>query len=123
LRLRGDALYLVPQILYEFWAVATRPAAVNGLGLPVAVVAAEMARFQSFFPLSFDTPAVFSEWERLVTTHQVVGKNAHDARLVAAMTVHGITHLLTFNTQDFARFMGITVLDPVTVAPPPPPTP
>jgi predicted nucleic acid-binding protein len=123
LQLRGDVLCLVPQVLYEFWAVATRPLAVNGLALPITVVAAEVTRLRSIFPLLFDTPAVFSAWEQLVTVHQVVGKNAHDARLVAAMAVHGITHLLTFNSQDFAGYRGVTALDPITVVPPSAPTP
>ena len=104
LRLRGDDPCLVPQVLYEFWVVATRPPAVNGLGLPVAAAAAELTRLKSLFPILFDTAAVYSEWERLVTTYQVSGRNAHDARLVAAMAVHGLTHLLTFNTQDFTRY-------------------
>jgi predicted nucleic acid-binding protein len=63
------------------------------------------------------------EWERLVTLHHVTGKNAHDARLVAAMVVHGITHLLTFNTADFVRFPGVMALDPASVAASSPPTP
>jgi predicted nucleic acid-binding protein len=45
-------------------------------------------------------------------THGVSGKKAHDARLVAAMTVNGITHILTFNADDFTRYTGITVLHP-----------
>jgi predicted nucleic acid-binding protein len=35
----------------------------------------------------------------------------HDARLVAAMNVHGVRRILTFNTDDFARY-GIEVLHP-----------
>jgi predicted nucleic acid-binding protein len=42
----------------------------------------------------------------------VVGKQAHDARLVAVTLVHGITHLLTFNTDDFKRYDEITVVNP-----------
>jgi predicted nucleic acid-binding protein len=118
---RGDVPCVVPQTLYEFWVVATRPSQANGLGLTVGQAAAELTRLQSLFPLLPDGPAVYPEWERLVTTHQVAGKNAHDARLVAAMAVHGITHLLTFNTPDFARYPGITALDPIAVASPPPP--
>src|SRR5947209_18222458 len=94
----GDVLCLVPQILYEFWAVATRPVAVNGLGLPVSNVAAELLRLKSIFPLLPDTASVFNKWERLVTAHPVVGKHAHDARLVAAIEVDGITHLLTLHS-------------------------
>jgi predicted nucleic acid-binding protein len=123
LRFRGDVLCLVPQVLYEYWVVATRPAAVIGLGFPVPVVAAELIRIMSFFPLLPDTATIFPEWERLVTAHHVTGKNAHDARLVVAMSVHGLTHLLTFNTADFARYPGVTALDPAVVAPPPPPVP
>lgn len=121
--MRGDVLCLVPQIFYEFWVVATRPPTVNGLGLSVAVVAAELTRLRSLFPLLSDTAAVFTEWERLVTTHQISGRNAHDARLVAAMAVHGLTHLLTFNTKDFARYPGVTAIDPAAVVPPTRPTP
>jgi predicted nucleic acid-binding protein len=118
--LRGDDPCMVPQVLYEFWVVATRPAAVNGLGLGVAQAAAEVTRLKALFPLLAETPAFYPGWERLVTTHNVAGKNAHDARLVAAMAVHGLTYLLTFNTGDFARYPGITALDPVAVAAPPP---
>jgi hypothetical protein len=49
--------------------------------------------------------------------HQVTGKNVPDARLVAAMPVHGLTHILTFYAIDFARYSSITCLDPAAVAP------
>jgi predicted nucleic acid-binding protein len=120
LQLRGDVPYLVPQVLYEFWVIATRPTAVNGLGLTVPVVTSEINRLKSIYLLVPEPFSVFNEWERLVTTHQVIGKNAHDARLVATMTVHGTTHLLTFNTRDFARYSGIVVLDPFAIAGAPP---
>lgn len=113
----GDEVCIVPQNLYEFWSVATRPIAQNGLALPVARVAGELARLKQLFPLLEDTPAVLPQWEQLVTTHAVLGRNAHDARLVAAMLVHRVTHLLTFDGGDFRRF-PITVLDPAAVAPP-----
>lgn len=109
---RGDVLFLAPQVLYEFWAAATRPNAVNGLGMSCAQAAAEMARVRALFTFSPDNEDVFLTWEQLVITHHVTGKSAHDARLVAAMMVHGISHILTFNTGDFTRYPGITVLDP-----------
>ena len=117
----GNTLHLVPQNLYEFWVVATRPVAQNGLGLSAVEAAAEIGRLRTLFPLLLDTPAILAGWEKLVITHAVLGKNAHDARLVATMFVHGLTQLLTFNTVHFARFPGITVLDPSSVAAPPTP--
>lgn len=35
-----------------------------------------------------------------------------DARIAAALTVHGITHLVTFDKGDFKRFSGINALLP-----------
>lgn len=39
----------------------------------------------------------------------------HDTRIVAAMNVHKVFKLLTFNLDDFKRFSGITVVDPVSI--------
>jgi predicted nucleic acid-binding protein len=52
------------------------------------------------------------EWRRIVVAYQVSGKSSHDARLVAAMNVHGITQVLTFNVKDFARYPGIQAIHP-----------
>jgi predicted nucleic acid-binding protein len=118
LGLRSEVLCVVPQVLYEFWVVATRPLAVNGLGLFVSETVKELARIKALFSFFADMPAVYLEWERLVAFHIVAGKDAHDARLVAATYVHGLTHLLTFNGVDFARYPGINVLDPAMIAAP-----
>jgi predicted nucleic acid-binding protein len=115
LRRRGEELCVVPQNLIEYWAVATRPVDKNGFGLTVTQASQEHRKIRRFFTLYPDTPAIFSEWENLVTTYHVAGKNAHDARLIAAMIVHRISHILTFNTDDFKRFPDITVVDPRTV--------
>jgi predicted nucleic acid-binding protein len=118
---RGDSPCLVPQVLYEFWVVATRPLASNGLGLSSVEADAEISRLETLYPLLQDSPAIYPEWKRLAATHRVLGKNAHDARLVAAMTVHGITHILTFDPGHFSRFPGIVALDPTIVVIPPSP--
>jgi hypothetical protein len=84
---------------------------------------AELTRLKAIFAFLPDTPAIYSEWEKLVVRNNITGRNSHDGRLVAAMGVHGITHLLTFNMADFARYPGITALDPAMVTLPAPPTP
>jgi predicted nucleic acid-binding protein len=115
LRLRGEALHLVPQNFFEFWVVATRPAAQNGLGMSAAEAAVEFATFRRLFTVLDDTPAILPEWEQLVSRLGVVGKTAHDARLVASMRVHGLNRLLTFNVGDFRRYPGLTVVSPSDV--------
>lgn len=112
LREEDRELCIVPQNLIEFWAVATRPTNVNGLGLTIEEVARESSLLKSLFTLQPDTSEIYSTWEQLVTKYQVRGKQVHDTRLVAAMIVHQMTHLLTFNTDDFKRFTEINAVDP-----------
>jgi predicted nucleic acid-binding protein len=112
---RADELCIVPQNCYEFWVAATRPKNVNGLGLSPTEVLSELARLKRLLVFLDETPAFYPEWDRLVNLHAIIGKNAHDTRLVAAMTVHGITHRLTFNKQNFQRFTHITVFTPTDV--------
>lgn len=112
LRNAGDTVCIVPQNLYELWTVATRPASSNGLALTPEQADRVLTRIEQLLVLIRDTPAVYDEWRRLVSGHSTSGKASHDARLVAAMNVHGIGHVLTFNTGDFKRYTGITVLDP-----------
>jgi predicted nucleic acid-binding protein len=113
---RGRDLHIVPQNLVELWVVATRPVAQNGLGLSTAEAATELMRLKSMFPLLPDTPAIYPVWERLVIQYRVSGKPAHDARLVAAMHVHGLTTILTFDRTGFSRYAGIEVLHPADAA-------
>lgn len=112
LRSQGETLIIVPQNVIEFWAVATRPINVNGLGLSIDLAFQELTQMKQLFALQPDTSEILPIWEQLVVTHQVMGKQVHDTRLVAAMIVHQITHLLTFNTDDFKRFSEITAIAP-----------
>jgi predicted nucleic acid-binding protein len=115
LRQAEEDLCLVPQNLYEFWVVATRPAGENGLGLPIARAQSDLAQLKALYRILNDTPDILPEWERLILQHEVIGKNGHDARLVAAMIIHGIDRLLTFNVADFRRYREIVALSPETI--------
>jgi predicted nucleic acid-binding protein len=112
---RGETVCVLPQNLIELWAVATRPVVNNGLGLSAEAAAQELEKLKQILALRLDLPAIFLEWERLVAQHKVMGKQAHDTRIVAAMNVHGIMNLLTFNTGDFKRFTHISVFHPVDI--------
>jgi predicted nucleic acid-binding protein len=114
LRKQGERLCITPQNLIEFWNVYTRPHDRNGLGRTPVEATVELRQLKVFFPLLPDTPAIYPEWERLVTAYDVQGVKVHDVRLVAVMRVHGLTHILTFNTDDFARFVEITAVHPET---------
>jgi predicted nucleic acid-binding protein len=115
---RNEPCFLTPQVLIEFWAVATRPAIANGLGWDAARARLEIDRLLDQFPLLEDIPAVFYHWLALVTSHNLSGKRVHDARLIAVMEAHQVTHLLTFNVADFPSAAGISIVHPraVTIA-------
>ena len=105
LRAGGDSLHIVPQCIYEFWVVATRPIANNGLGLSSALCLREVAKIEGAFLLYDDKPTLFAEWKAIVSVFACHGKVAHDARYVAAMRTHGLTHLLTFNVSAAGEFV------------------
>jgi predicted nucleic acid-binding protein len=119
--LRGHELVLLSQCENEFWAVATRPVVHNGLGMTTAQADAELTAIESQFRLLPDHPAVHPAWRRLVVAYGVSGKPTHDARLLAAMLVHGVDALLTFNDTHFRRFQpAIQVFSPAAVVASPP---
>ncbi|PSB15739.1 PIN domain-containing protein [Phormidesmis priestleyi ULC007] len=115
LRRQGEQLHIIPQNLIEFWNVYTRPLERNGLGRTPEAARAEIRQLKSFFMLLPDSAAIYPKWERLVSSYAVRGVNVHDARLVAAMLVHGLTNILTFNTRDFKRYLEITTVDPTSL--------
>jgi predicted nucleic acid-binding protein len=117
-RAQGERLTIVPQNLYEFWAVATRalgppPAGANGLGMTPSQAGHWLRFFRRRFTLLPDREQLTDLWQVLVEAHAITGFRAHDARLVAAMQSYGIDRLLTFNVTHF-RGLPIQVLDPAT---------
>lgn len=108
-------LHIVAQNLIELWVVATRPLGENGLGMTPAEAAKELGRIKGMFLFLPETPAIYPAWEALVLNYAVSGKPSHDARLVAAMQVHGLAAILTFDKTGFSRFPSIEVIHPAEV--------
>jgi predicted nucleic acid-binding protein len=111
----GERACVVAQNLIEFRAVCTRPANVNGLEMTEAQADAEIAGLKRLFHVFTDEPRIFPEWERLVQAAGAAGKQNYDARIAAAMRVHGIAKILTFNRADFTRYPEIAVVTPQEV--------
>ncbi len=57
-----------------------------------------------------DSLAVHAEWRNLLVAHGVSGVQIHDARLAAAMRIHGVKRILTFNDRDFARYTDVAAI-------------
>jgi predicted nucleic acid-binding protein len=108
---RETLLCVTPQVLIEFWAVATRPLDANGLGWTVEQTREAVEGLVGQLVLLEDTPGVFSAWLDLASAG-VSGKRVHDARIVAVALAHGVESVLTLNTKDFAGFEGIEAVHP-----------
>ena len=106
---------LAPQVLVEFWVVATRPVDVNGLGWTIDQCQQEVEQFLDQFPLLTEQPESFRVWLNLVRQRQISGKRVHDARLAATMLSHDIRHILTFNVGDFVGITEIMPAHPGTI--------
>lgn len=116
---KRERLLIVPQNLYEFWAVATRkpgapPVGQNGLGMTPEQASQWLRFFQRRFTLLPDREELLTHWHALVRTLGIKGLKSHDARLVAAMQSYGITRLLTFDADDFKGF-AVTLIDPLSL--------
>jgi predicted nucleic acid-binding protein len=113
---RGPIPCYTSQNLGEFWNVLTRPVGRNGYGLSPSEANRRARDFETSCRLIADSREVHEEWRHLLVTHNVSGVQVHDARLVAAMHVHGIDRILTLNTRDPARFTDIQAIHPTTLS-------
>lgn len=113
---RNEEFYYTTQVLSEFWTVCTRPTtARGGYGLSPVETERKARMIERYCQLLTESLATHQEWRRLIMAHSVQGVLIHDTRTVSVMNVHGITHLLTFDKDDFKRFPGITVPSPSDV--------
>jgi predicted nucleic acid-binding protein len=112
---QGTTLYYTHQNIAERWNTMTRPLSRNGFGLTVQNADREVALIESGMELLPDSAAVYREWRRMVVQYGVSGVQVHDARLAAAMYIHGVSYILTLNGSDFSRFQGLVAIHPATV--------
>jgi predicted nucleic acid-binding protein len=107
LALAGHRLWTSRQVLREYLSVMSRP---GTLTAPVSMAAllSDVQSFQAQFLIAEDGPAVMLHLVNLLATIPCLGKQVHDANIVATMLAHGLPTLLTHNVTDFNRY--ITVL-------------
>ncbi len=98
------SLFLSGQVLREYLVVATRPTAVNGLGLSMAEALGNARQFLAGANFLSEDAAVRDALLRLLDAVPCSGKQVHDANIVATMLAHGLTVLVTLSPKDFVRF-------------------
>ena len=103
------------QNLGEFWNVLTRPLDRNGFGLTPLEADRRTRTIENQIPMLPDDPRVHLVWRGLLVAHAISGVRVHDARIAAAMQVHGVKRILTLNTRDFARSPSSEAIHPEQV--------
>src|SRR5437870_4149441 len=85
---RQEDLLISTQNIAELWNVATRPAVNNGLALSTGAIA--KLYDDTIVPICrvvTETASLPDELKRLLIDYGAIGKQVHDARLVAIMLV------------------------------------
>lgn len=104
---QGELLIVAPQIIYEFYAIITRPIEQGGLGLSSTIGFKEVESILDTYTILPENGALLAYWQNLVKKFDLKGSQTHDARLVAYMQAHGITKLFTLNLEDFRKYKKI----------------
>ena len=112
----GTTLLYTQQNIAELWNAMTRPIFRNGFGLAVTEAERQVLLIEAGMSFLPDNESVYQEWRKIIVRHAVSGVQVYDARLVAAMYVHGVKHILTLNVADFSRYGGLVVLHPSVVS-------
>jgi predicted nucleic acid-binding protein len=114
---RGVVLAASSQVLREYLVVATRPVEVNGLDLGPTDALANVEAFRGRMRLLVEGESVWDRLRGLIASYGSLGKQIHDANVVATALASGVTKLVTANTADFARFASeIEIIDLATLA-------
>jgi predicted nucleic acid-binding protein len=96
-------LFISPQILREYISVASRFTEAKG-PVPWDKIMKNCEDFQKDFILISEDQNTVTELGKLLLKIPSYGKQVHDANVVATMLAHGISNLLTHNTDDFSRY-------------------
>ncbi len=91
------------QVIREYIVQATHPNNLNP-ALTISQVMNQMEIITSLFRVADETVAVTNHLFQLLKTYPTLGKQIHDANLVATMLANQIDTLLTMNVSDFKRF-------------------
>jgi len=114
---QGVRLCVSGQVLRELLAVSTRPPAANGLGLTLSDAIENARAILDRCSFLEETREVHKCLLAVLSDAGATGKQVHDANLVATMTAHGVTTLITDNPGHFARYSAVQVVPLDSICP------
>lgn len=110
-------LAVTPQIVREYLAVATRPVEVNGFGLAAEDAVANVEQLLADMELLTEDAGTTHRLVDLVAQGSAVGKQVHDANVVAVALAHRAGTIVTGDTRHFSRFADLITIESLGIAP------
>ena len=98
-----EPLRISRQVIREYLAVVTRPQTWT-VAITREDALDDVSRLIGSFEILEDGPVVTESLVGLCREIPAVGRQIHDANIVATMLAHGERRLLTFNVSDFRRY-------------------
>lgn len=108
----GFRLFISPQILREYVSVASRSTGTEK-PTPWDLILKNYKDFQTYFVLLDEGRNSVNQLRQLLSKIPAVGKQVHDANIVATMLAHNVSNLLTHNTADFSRYSKLINVIPL----------
>lgn len=110
-------LAMTPQIVREYLAVATRPVEVNGFGLRAQDAVANVEQLLDDIQLLAEDTGTTRRLVDLIAHGSAVGKQVHDANIVAVALAHQAGAIVTGNTRHFSRLADLIAIQNLGVEP------
>ena len=100
----GTVLTMSAQVIREYLAVATRPVAVNGLGVTIGDALANVREFRRNVRLLPEERPILPAFLQLLVRVPCSGKRVHDAHIVATAIAHRVRTIVSLNRDDLSAF-------------------
>jgi predicted nucleic acid-binding protein len=110
LALAKDDAWISRQVLREYLVQLTRPGV---LPMPLAgqLAVAQVSALMALYRVADETAQVTNELQTLIGNGLALGKQVHDANIVATCLANSIPRLLTHNIADFKRYASMITIE------------
>lgn len=109
-------LAISPQIVREYLAISTRPVEVNGLGMTATDAIANLEQFLGTMTLLSEGSGSTAHLLALIGSRSALGKQVHDANVVAVALAHQAIAIVADNAKHFVRFASLVAIEELGTA-------
>jgi predicted nucleic acid-binding protein len=105
-------LWINRQVIREYLVQVTHPRTF-AYALPIQQIMNQVATIQALFQIADENSLVTEHLLTLLSTYPTLGKQIHDANIIATMQTYRIDTLLTANISDMRRFSDTIKIIPL----------